>query len=345
MQVYDGSQGEGGGAILRLVTALAIVKQEPVKIINIRKKRSKPGLRIQHLVGLRTLVDMCGGELEGDSLGSERITFHPATKWNHNLKVYVSTAGSLGLILQSLQIAILGAKNNKFCVQFEGGATFGKWAPSISYIDHITWDIFRQLNFELKLSVLRHGFFPRGGAKVIADMCSPNNLLGLKFDSFEQPDQITVNSIASKHLQKAKVAERQSNEIQKALKEANIELLINSEYVDADNPGSGVILYSDLKNGNRIGGDFVGERKLSAEKVGFNAFNRYNTTITNQCTVDSFLADQLLPILALAFSSSVFITPTITNHTQTNISLLQDMLDIEISTEKQKKGFKISIDV
>ncbi|MFW9906109.1 MAG: RNA 3'-terminal phosphate cyclase, partial [Candidatus Thorarchaeota archaeon] len=63
MQTYDGSIGEGGGSILRIVTSLALVRQEPVKIINIRKNRPKPGLQTQHLVGLRALAEFCGGEL------------------------------------------------------------------------------------------------------------------------------------------------------------------------------------------------------------------------------------------------------------------------------------------
>ncbi|MFX0085090.1 MAG: RNA 3'-terminal phosphate cyclase [Candidatus Hodarchaeota archaeon] len=345
MQVYDGSRGEGGGAILRLVTSLALVKQEPVKVINIRKKRSNPGLRTQHLIGLRTLANLCGGVLEGDSLGSDTIIFRPAKNWTSNLKVNISTAGSIGLVLQSLQVGILGAKNHFFNVSFEGGATFGKWAPTLVYIDNITWDIFRQMNFELNLSILRHGFFPKGGAQVTAEIHTPTRLIGLKLESFEQPSDANIISIASKHLQKARVAERQSKTIQKKLNGNNFRSIIKNEYVDADNPGSGVLIYSKLKNGNRIGGDFIGERKLPAEKVGLNAFDRYNTTIMNQCTVDSFLADQILPILALASSSSVFTTPFISNHTQTNINLLQDMLDVEITVEKLERGFKIAIDV
>jgi RNA 3'-terminal phosphate cyclase (ATP) len=201
------------------------------------------------------------------------------------------------------------------------------------------------LNFELKLSVLRHGFFPKGGAQVTANMRSPEKLIGLKLDSYEQPDHVDILSIASKHLQKARVAERQSKAIEKRLDDNNIKITIKNEYVDADNPGSGVLIYSKLKNGNRIGGDFIGERKLRAEKVGLNAFDRYDTTIMNQCSVDSFLADQILPVLALASSSSVFTTPNITNHTQTNINLLQDLLDIEVTAEKLERGFRISIDV
>ncbi|UCE12381.1 MAG: RNA 3'-phosphate cyclase [Candidatus Heimdallarchaeota archaeon] len=344
MHVFDGSQGEGGGAILRLVTSLCLMTQETVKIINIRKNRPNPGLQTQHLMALRALNDFCGGELEGDSLGSETIRFTPATNWQSHLKINVSTAGSLGLILQSLQIAILGVRNQPLTVELQGGATFGKWAPSIPYVKHVTWEVFRRMNFELKIKIDRHGFFPKGGARVSVIMNSPPNLEGLDLTSFHQPKLVNILSYASKHLQRARVAERQSKTIFNALEKQNIVSKIINEYVEADNPGSGVLLFSRTKN-NVIGGDFVGERRVTAEKVGQKVFERYINTINSQSTVDPFLADQILPIMATASSSSSFLTPYLSNHTKTNITLIGELLGVEISTEKMDNQFMISIDV
>jgi len=45
MRIIDGSYGEGGGQILRTAVALSVITGEPIKIINIRAKRSNPGLR------------------------------------------------------------------------------------------------------------------------------------------------------------------------------------------------------------------------------------------------------------------------------------------------------------
>ena len=39
MRIVDGSQGEGGGSVLRLASALALINNEKVKIDNIRRKR------------------------------------------------------------------------------------------------------------------------------------------------------------------------------------------------------------------------------------------------------------------------------------------------------------------
>ena len=88
MKVIDGSKGEGGGSILRMASSLALVSQEPVKITNIRKKRPKPGLSTQHLMGLHALAQFCGGELEGAQLGSESVIFRPSNDWISNLKIH-----------------------------------------------------------------------------------------------------------------------------------------------------------------------------------------------------------------------------------------------------------------
>ena len=49
MLTIDGSQGEGGGQILRTALSLAVIERRPIRIENIRAGRAKPGLMRQHL--------------------------------------------------------------------------------------------------------------------------------------------------------------------------------------------------------------------------------------------------------------------------------------------------------
>ena len=53
MIALDGSQGEGGGQILRSALALSLVTGTPFRIDNIRAGRPRPGLMRQHLTAVQ----------------------------------------------------------------------------------------------------------------------------------------------------------------------------------------------------------------------------------------------------------------------------------------------------
>ena len=61
--VIDGGYGEGGGSILRLSAGFSLLFNQPIKIRNIRANRPKPGLRLQHLLGLKTLAELTNSQL------------------------------------------------------------------------------------------------------------------------------------------------------------------------------------------------------------------------------------------------------------------------------------------
>lgn len=343
MRIVDGSQGEGGGSVLRLASALALINNEKVKIDNIRRKRPVPGLRPQHLLGLQALKEMCGGELIGGAVGSESIMFHPGSEWKSKIHVDIPTAGSIGLVLQTLQLGILAKENHELTVIFQGGATFGKWAPSLPYIKNVTWGLLKKLGYEFDVLINQHGFFPKGGALVKVKIKSPASIRGIEVESEDPISKATVLSIATQHLSRAKVAERQAEEIERKLNSESIVTDLSIHYVEARNPGSGVLVYS--KTGNAIiAGDAVGEKRKSAEIIGRKALEHYLSTLNTQSCVDAFLTDQIIPILSLAKNSSTFTTPLLTNHTLTNIKLVKLFTGVEISTVKQNLNFRINID-
>ena len=57
MIAIDGSQGEGGGQILRSALALALVTGQSFRIEKIRARRKKPGLMRQHLTAVNAAVE------------------------------------------------------------------------------------------------------------------------------------------------------------------------------------------------------------------------------------------------------------------------------------------------
>ena len=96
----DGSYGEGGGQIVRSAVTLSCITNKPVQIENIRKNRKVPGLRPQHLIGIKLLSKICNADVEGLEIGSSTIKFIPNEVENSSLNENIGTAGSISLILQ-----------------------------------------------------------------------------------------------------------------------------------------------------------------------------------------------------------------------------------------------------
>ena len=75
----DGSYGEGGGSIVRFAISFAALIKRPVTIFNIRSKRKNPGLRTQHLTGIKLVHQVFGGDLKGAEVGSTVVNYSPPT--------------------------------------------------------------------------------------------------------------------------------------------------------------------------------------------------------------------------------------------------------------------------
>jgi len=182
----DGSQGEGGGQILRNAMTYAAIFQKPLKIHSIRAKRSKPGLAAQHLTAIGLAATMGGGCLtQGAHLKSTQVVYQPNTVPtdggdNDNnqdngdgIQVYrgiIDTAGSICLLLQAgLPCALFCPnlpKQKKIRLELQGG-TNASMAPQYDYWYHIF------------LPTLLEQFFSSASAKstVISDKDPTKNLL------------------------------------------------------------------------------------------------------------------------------------------------------------------------
>lgn len=77
MIIIDGSEGEGGGQMVRNSCALSLVTGQPFRITNIRGKRSKPGLMRQHVTAVEAAAAISGSACSGLSVGSSELTFTP----------------------------------------------------------------------------------------------------------------------------------------------------------------------------------------------------------------------------------------------------------------------------
>ncbi|MFX1298842.1 MAG: RNA 3'-terminal phosphate cyclase [Promethearchaeota archaeon] len=338
----DGSYGEGGGAIVRLGSALSVLTKKAVRIFNIRKNRPKPGLRMQHLVGLQALANISQGKLENGRMGAIEILFTPNKINQGNYNIKVGTAGSVGLILQILQLACVHAPG-RITINIEGGATFGLWAPTLPYLEHVTIPQLSNMGYAIQVDLNRHGFYPKGGARITFELNPVSKLEPIKLKDFGEIINIDGISIASYHLKNKNVAKRQAKAAKGVInKVLGINPTIKTEYVDVLNPGSGICLWLNTSSGVILGSDIIGEKGKPSEKIG-TACARYLCEITQaKVTVDKFLSDQIIPFMALAQGKSAIIAREVTDHCKTNIWLMEKFIERKFSVKRIGPLYEIS---
>lgn len=125
----DGSQGEGGGQILRTALALSAITRRAFRIDHIRARRKKPGLRRQHLTCVEAAAALCGAVVEGDELGATSLRFTPGALRGGDFQFDVGSAGSTTLVLQTVLMPLLFA-GEQSTLEIEGG-THNPMAPPV----------------------------------------------------------------------------------------------------------------------------------------------------------------------------------------------------------------------
>src|SRR5688572_18364502 len=157
----DGSEGEGGGQILRSSLALAIVTQQAVRISKIRAKRDKPGLLRQHLTAVNAAATICDAELTGAELKSREITFRPRALKPGDYRFDIGTAGSSTLVLQTVLPPLMTASAPSRVV-ITGGTNNPK-APPYEFVARAFLPILRRMGASIEIELATYGFYPAGG--------------------------------------------------------------------------------------------------------------------------------------------------------------------------------------
>ena len=88
----DGSFGEGGGQIIRSAVTFSAITGKPVQVENIRKNRKVPGLRPQHMLGIKILSKICQAKVDGLYVNYTSLRFSPSEGNSTQLTEDVGTA-------------------------------------------------------------------------------------------------------------------------------------------------------------------------------------------------------------------------------------------------------------
>lgn len=350
----DGSYLEGGGQIVRTALALSVLTGRPFKIKDIRKNRPNPGLKNQHLFSLRALKELCNAETFGDEIGSDYFEFIPKKLEYHHLNIDIGTAGSITLVLQAL-LPVMLFSDKSAVIKIAGGTDTMHSMPIDYFINIFLPHMKKYADFEPEL--LSRGYYSKGQGRFVLKIKPKYSLPGFRdFDEFlefvrsenkkiiieEQGKLMIIKGIshASKELLQANVAERQAKTARFLLcKYGNVK--IDSHNSETQSVGSGITLWAlfskgpelDFHNPVILGADCLGEKRKKAEKVGEDAAKRLEKEINSGAAVDSHLADQLLLFMAI-FGGSIK-TSEITDHTKTNIYVIEKFMDVKFEIKEK----------
>ena len=134
------------------------------------------------------------------------------------------------------------------------------------------------------------------------------------------------------------IAERQQARVEMRLREIRVPVTI--EVIEGNGPGPGTHLFVLAEaEGSRAGFAALGERGKPAERVADEACAALGDYLEAEGALDPYLADQVLPALALAEGQSAFTTTAVTPHLVTNAWAIRQFLpEVAIAIEGAAGG-------
>ena len=171
----DGSQGEGGGQIVRSSLALSAVTGKPFKITNIRAGRKKSGLKRQHVTGVNAAREITGGAVVGAELNSPELTFIPGPIQTRDFHFKIGTAGSTTLVAQTVLPALMMA-DQPSSITIEGG-THNPGGPPFDFLERVYLPQVEKMGPKFKTQIESYGFYPVGGGKIKIEIQLPDSIL------------------------------------------------------------------------------------------------------------------------------------------------------------------------
>ena len=334
----DGSQGEGGGQILRTALALSIITGRSVHLFNLRAGRRNPGLAAQHLAGVRAAAQICGAEVEGGHIGSTAVTFRPAGaaqagRYTFDISQLAgqSSAGSVTLLLQTLLLP-LALANGDSHLTLRGG-THVAWSPPVHYVEWVLLPTLARLGIHASIRLSAWGWYPQGGGQVeitIKGKARPHGLDLIRRGALRGLKGLAVACNLPAHIPQ-RISARANN----VLRSAGLPSAVQPLRASGVSTGVGIFIGLEYENGY-AGFSALGARGKPSETVADEAVMPLVSYHQQTAALDPHLPDQLLPALALAEGSSALSTVEITRHTLTNIAVIGYFLERHIVVEGEE---------
>ncbi|TXT38558.1 MAG: RNA 3'-terminal phosphate cyclase [Comamonadaceae bacterium] len=346
----DGSQGEGGGQILRTALALSLITGRPFRLLNIRAKRAKPGLMRQHLACVQAAVAVAGGEAhctahngqgQALSIGATELSFTPGPVQGGDYAFAVGSAGSCMLVLQTVLWPLVTAQQPSTLIL--RGGTHNPMAPSFSFLSHMAPYFAGGGPALFEMQLMRHGFYPAGGGEVQVRVHPPAQ--GLAPITLLQRGALVQAWAECLHTGVPRnVAERELAVLQRALG-WQPEQLRNRGLRSNEGPGNVLQVVLQFEHITEVLTAF-GDKGISAEAVAQGLVREVQSYLAQQAPVGEHLADQLMIPMALAGlqgKTSHYWASAWSEHARTNAQVIERFLSVRFVTEPLEGGVRVEL--
>jgi len=330
--IIDGSQGEGGGQILRTSLALSAITGTPFRAINIRAKRRKAGLLRQHLTAVRAAAAVANAELAGAELGSGEIEFRPGAVVHGEHSFAVGTAGSSILVFQTVVWPLLMAPGRSRVV-FEGG-THNPMAPPFEFLDRTFLPLLRGLGLVIEARLEQAGFNPAGGGRFVVELEGGRRPAPLELD--QRGAILRREALAMVANIPRRVATRELDVIERELGWSREECRVVE--LEGLGPGNALCLVVETEALTEVVTSF-GDKGVRAEVVAARAIAELRPWLEAGVPAGEHLADQLLIPMALAVvgdgqgAAPHYVSAAPSMHTRTNAEVIGRFLPVDFEFE------------
>jgi len=323
----DGSQGEGGGQVLRSSLALSMCLVRPFSISNIRAARTRPGLQPQHLAAIQAAAEVSRAAVEGAQPGSPQLIFRPQQVVPGDYRFSIGTAGSTTLVLQTVLPALMRAPSASSLI-LEGG-THNPLAPPFDFLACALLPLINAMGPTITATLERPGFFPRGGGRIQVGIKPAQDLESLTLLDrgriLEQRAEAIVSNLPEH------IAQRELKVVGEGLGLPADHLVLRAD-MPAWGPGNVVSVFVRSEHVTEVFTGF-GERGVWAETVAERVVRKVRRYLAAGVPIGRYLADQLLVPMAVS-GEGEFLTLEPSLHTLTNIAVINAFTGVHFFSEE-----------
>lgn len=323
----------GGGQLLRSSLSLSLVTGQAFRMTHIRGKRPKPGLMRQHLTCVKAAAEVSGAAVGGAEMGSTELVFRPGKVTAGDRHFTIGSGGSTTLVLQTLLPALLYA-DAVSRLRIEGG-THNPLAPPFEFLAECYLPVLHKMGARSSVELTRPGFMQAGGGLLQAEIHPIKKWKKLNLTERGEPVE-TFGRVLHAHLA-AEIAKREIA-VARGILEWPEEHFVLRHARDSPGPGNAILLGARFANVCEISSG-IAQMGKSAEAVATGAARGLRGYLASTAPVGAHLADQLLLPMALA-GGGVFHTVSITDHTRTNMALIEQFLPVRFTVKEISPGVR-----